>query len=146
MGVHAQRAQIRSTVNQATSIADNSLGLVFRPTTWSARHDGARGRSGHARLGGRLNPSGFDSVTLWSPDAEILYSTRAHRQQLGAERDRIREALKGNPQTQNIGGTFSVMVPMALHSGVGTPAAVELTTPAGPIIAAPSPGARTRCS
>ena len=141
MGVHAQRAQIRSTVDQATNIADNSLGLVFRPDDLAALAATERAADLDTRVSAAvLDPSGFDSVTLWSQDAQILYSTQGRiGNTLEAERDRIREALKGNPQTQNIGGVFSVMVPMALHSGVGTPAAVELTTPAGPINAAPQP-------
>ena len=43
---------------------------------------------------------------------------------------RIREALRGKAQTSDRGGEFSVMVPLQLHSGVGEPTAVEMTTAA----------------
>jgi uncharacterized coiled-coil DUF342 family protein len=141
MGVRAQRAQIRSAVTQATTIADNSLGLVFRPDDLTVPASTERASELDTRVASSvLNPSGFDSVTLWSQDAQILYSTQGRiGNTLEAERDRIREALRGDPQTQNLGGVFSVMVPLALPSGVGVPTAVELTTPSGPINAAPQP-------
>ena len=141
MGVRAQRAQIRSTVDQATTIADRSLGLVFRPEDLAEPVSSARATDLDTRVASAvLDPSTFQAVTLWSQDGQVLYSTQGRiGNTLEAERDRIREALKGNAQTENVGGTFSVMVPLALHSGVGLPTAVELTTSAGPIDAAPQP-------
>ncbi len=141
MGVRAQRTQIRSTINQATAIADNSLGLVFRPDDLAAPSSTERAAELDTKVASSvLNPSGFDSVTLWSQDAQILYSTQGRiGNTLEAERDRIREALRGDAQTQDVGGVFSVMVPLALPSGVGMPSAVELTTSSGPIDAAPQP-------
>ena len=123
MGVRAQRSQIRSAVDQATTIADRSLGLVFRPEDLVAPVSSARAADLDTRVAAAvLDPSSFQSVTLWSQDGQVLYSTQGRiGNTLEAERDRIREALKGDAQTQNIGGTFSVMVPLALHSAWACP-------------------------
>ena len=141
MGVRAQRAQVGAVVEQATNIADRSLGLVFHPDDLAAPVSSARAADLDARVAAAvLDPSSFQSVTLWSQDGQILYSTQGRiGNTLESERDRVREALRGIPQTQNIGGTFSVMVPLSLRSGVGLPTAVELTTSAGSINAAPQP-------
>jgi hypothetical protein len=141
MGVRAQRAQVGAVVDQVTNIADRSLGLVFHPDDLTAPVSSARAAELDARVAAAvLDPSSFQSVTLWSQDGQILYSTQGRiGNTLESERDRVREALRGIPQTQNIGGTFSVMVPLSLRSGVGLPTAVELTTSAGAINAAPQP-------
>ena len=141
MGVRAQRAQVGAVVDQATNIADRSLGLVFHPDDLTAPVSSARAADLDARVAAAvLDPSSFQSVTLWSQDGQILYSTQGRiGNTLESERDRVRGALRGIPQTQNIGGTFSVMVPLSLRSGVGLPTAVELTTSAGSINAAPQP-------
>ena len=49
-----------------------------------------------------VDPSDFDTVTLWSPEAEILYATEEGRigNQLDGERERIRAALRDEPQTR----------------------------------------------
>jgi chromosome segregation ATPase len=141
MGVRAQRAQIASTVAQASAIADNSLGLVFRPDDLTAPSTTERAAELDSRVASSvLNPSVFDSVTLWSQNDQILYSTQGRiGNTLEAESDRIRNALRGEPQTQDVGGVFSVMLPLSLPSGVGLPTVVELTTPSGPLHAAPAP-------
>jgi len=141
MGARAQRSQIRSVVDQATTIADRSLGLVFRPADLSAPVSTSRAAELDTSVASAvLDPSSFQAVTLWSQDAQILYSNEGRiGNTLEGERDRIRAALRGDAQTQDIAGTFSIMVPMTLRSGVGLPTAVELTTSAGAIDAAPQP-------
>ena len=69
-----------------------------------------------------IDPSDFDTVTLWSPEATILYATEEGRigNQLDGERERIREALRGEPQTRAGGGALSVMLPLTFESGVGS--------------------------
>ena len=95
-----------------------------------------------------IDPSDFDSVTLYSPEGTILYSTATSRigTQLPGEKDSIKEALRGVPLTSEFDGTLSVKLPLRFRSGVGGPAVVELTHPDAPIASAAGPGGRTRCS
>ena len=66
----------RTTVDQATEIADNSLGLVFRPEDLAAPVPAARATDLTTRINSVVtDPSSFDSVTVWSQDGQILYST-----------------------------------------------------------------------
>ena len=141
MGFRARGAATKSVVDQATTIADRSLGLVFRPEDLSAPADAQRATDLDERITAVvLDPSSFDSVTLWSQDGQILYSTQGRiGNTLDDEKGRIGEALRGKAQTTDRDGTFSVTVPLQLRSGVGDPTAVEMTTSAATIDAAAGP-------
>jgi hypothetical protein len=141
MGARARNTAIKTTVDQATEIADNSLGLVFRPEDLAAPVPSSRATDLTTKINSVVtDPSSFDSVTLWSQDGQILYSTNGRiGNSLDGERDTIREALRGKAQTSTDGGEFSVMIPLQLHSGVGEPTAVEMTTAATPITSASGP-------
>jgi hypothetical protein len=58
---------------------------------------------------------------------------------LPGEIERIQGALRGEPQTRDADGTFSVMLPLRFRSGVGEPAVVELSRPNTPIATAAGP-------
>jgi hypothetical protein len=141
MGVRARDAAVKTTTDQASMIAGRSLSLVFSPEDLTAPVSSTRATALDARVASVvLDPSTFDSVTVWSSDGRILYSTGGRiGSTIDGEKDRIRNALRGIPQTQSSGGSFSVMVPLRLPSGVGEATAVELTTPATPIDGAPAP-------
>ena len=141
MGARARNTAIKTTVDQATEIADNSLGLVFRPEDLTAPVPSSRATDLTTKINSVVtDPSSFDSVTLWSQDGQILYSTNGRiGNTLDGERDTIREALRGKAQTSTDGAEFSVMIPLQLHSGVGEPTAVEMTTAATPITSASGP-------
>ena len=141
MGIRVHNSATVSAVEQATTIADRSLGLVFRPEDLNAPVSSTRAGDLTERVTSVvLDPSSFDGVTLWSQDGQILYSTEGRiGNTLEGERERIRAALRGKAQTQSSDGTFSIMVPMSLRSGVGEPTVVEMTTPSAPIDAAPAP-------
>jgi hypothetical protein len=142
MGARAASAQERTAVDEAQTIADRSLGLVFRPDDLLGPASQARASDLTDKIGAVVvDPSNFDGVTLWSEDGEILYSTDQGLigNTLDGQRDRVREAIKGKAQTQINDGTLSIMVPFSLRSGVGDPTAVELTTSAAGVTAAPGP-------
>ncbi len=142
MGARSRSAALEDTVTQARAIADGSLSLVFRPDDLDAIASDARADLLTDQIGTVvIDPSGFDTVTLWSPDAEILYASEEGRigNRLEGERDRIRTAIRGNPQTRVSNGIVSVMLPLHFESGVGGPAAVELTTSDQPVAAAGGP-------
>ena len=141
MGVRAREGAIKTVTDQASTIADRSLGLVFQPTDTTAPVSSARATALDARVAAVvLDPSTFNSVTVWSTDGRILYSTGGRiGSTIDAEKTRIHNALHGDPQIQSSGGSFSVMVPLKLPSGVGEPTAVELTTTSSPIDGAPAP-------
>ena len=142
MGARARSAALENAVTQAKAIADGSLSLVFRPDDVDGVAADARADMLSDQIGSVvIDPSDFDTVTLWSPTAEILYATEEGRigNQLDGERDRIREALRGAPQTRVSDGSVSVMLPLRFESGVGEPATVELTTSDDPVEAAGAP-------
>lgn len=142
MGARSRSAALEDTVTQARAIADGSLSLVFRPDDLDAIASDARADLLTDQIGTVvIDPSGFDTVTLWSPDAVILYASEEGRigNRLEGERDRIRTAIRGNPQTRVSNGIVSVMLPLHFESGVGGPAAVELTTSDQPVAAAGGP-------
>lgn len=141
LGVRARNTAAVSAVEQATTIADRSLGLVFRPEDLAAPVSQTRASDLTGRITSVvLDPSNFESVTLWSQDGQILYSTEGGiGNTLEGERDRIKAALRGKAQTQSADGNFSIMVPLALRSGVGDPSVVEMSTSSAPIDAAPAP-------
>ena len=141
MGIRAKSAAIATTEAQATTITDSSLTLVFRPDDLDAAATGDRVTNLTDQVDTVvLDPSDFDGVTLWSPEGTILYSTDEGRigNRLDGERDRIREALRGKPQSSVANGEISVMVPLKFASGVGEPAVVELTRTDAPVAMATS--------
>ncbi len=142
MGARSRSAALEDTVTQAGAIADGSLSLVFRPDDLDAVASDLRADILSDQIGRVvIDPSDFETVTLWSPTAEILYATEEGRigNQLDGERERIRSALRGNPQTRVADGVVSVMLPLRFESGVGGPASVELTTSDEPVAAAGGP-------
>lgn len=131
MGTVARNGALEDSVTQARAIADGSLSLVFRPDDLGVIASDVRAEMLSDQIRSVvIDPSSFDTVTLWSPSAEILYATEEGRigNRLDGERERIRVALRGNPQTRAFGGVLSVMLPLRFASGVGEPAVVELTT------------------
>ena len=142
MGARSRSAAVEDTVTQAKAIADGSLSLVFRPDDIDMIASDVRADMLSEQIRSVvIDPSDFDTVTLWSPNADILYATEAGRigNRLDGERERIRAALRGNPQTLVADGIVSVLLPLQFESGVGGPAAVELTTSDDIIEAAGSP-------
>ncbi|MEX1265135.1 MAG: hypothetical protein WEE66_14580 [Actinomycetota bacterium] len=142
MGARSRSAALEDTVTQARAIADGSLSLVFRPEDLDAVASAERADALTDQIGMVvIDPSNFETVTLWSPNAEILYATEEGRigNRLDGERDRIRAAVRGNPQTWVADGIVSVMLPLHFESGVGGPASVELTTSDEPVAAAGGP-------
>ena len=142
MGIRAKDAVVTSTVSQVQTIADNSLTLVFKPADLSGPASDERAAALRDQVAASvLDTSPFTAVTLWSQDGHILFSSDVGRigTSLPGMRDRIKSAIKGDAQTQDIDGSFSVMAPFQLPSGVGNPAAIELTRPDDPIAAAPGP-------
>jgi chromosome segregation ATPase len=142
MSVRARHNAESQAVDQARTIADRSLSLVFQPADLSGPVDAARSASLSQEIQSTVvDPSDFDVVTLYDPEATILYSTELGRigNQLMGETDRIREALKGDAQTEDVGGMFSIMLPLRFRSGVGGPAVVELSRADGTIAGAAGP-------
>src|SRR6266576_3875584 len=121
MGVHARHSARDQIVHQAQTMADSPLTPQMQAIV--------------------IDPSDFDSVTLYSPEGTILYSTATSRigTQLPGEKDSIKEALRGVPLTSEFDGTLSVKLPLRFRSGVGGPAVVELTHPDAPIASAAGP-------
>ena len=142
MGSVARNAALEDSVTQARAIADGSLSLVFRPDDVDAVASDVRADLLSDQIRSVvIDPSSFDTVTLWSPSAEILYATEEGRigNRLDGERERIRVALRGSPQTRVSGGVLSIMLPLRFESGVGGPAVVELTTADEHVAAASGP-------
>src|SRR6266516_3662508 len=142
MGVHARHAAQAQIVHQAQTITDSSLTLAFTPADLTGPASAARASQLTAQIQSIvLDPSDFDSVTLYSPEGTILYSTATSRigTQLPGEKDSIKEALRGVPLTSEFDGTLSVKLPLRFRSGVGGPAVVELTHPDAPIASAAGP-------
>jgi signal transduction histidine kinase len=142
MGVHARHSARDQIVHQAQTIADSSLTLAFTPADLTGPATAERASQLTAQIQAIvIDPSDFDSVTLYSPEGTILYSTAASRigTQLPGEKDAIKEALRGVPLTSEFDGTLSVKLPLRFRSGVGGPAVVELTHPDAPIASAAGP-------
>ncbi|HUL86394.1 MAG TPA: hypothetical protein VLX89_12855 [Actinomycetota bacterium] len=142
MGSKARTSARDEIVHQAQAITDSSLSLAFQPSDLSnpATADRANALSDDIKSI-VLDPSDFEEVTLYSPEGTILYSTQTSRigNNLPGEKDSIKEALRGIPQTTDFDGTLSVMLPLRFRSGVGPPAAVELTHPDTTVAAAAGP-------
>lgn len=142
MGVHARHSARDQIVHQAQTITDSSLTLAFTPADLTGPASAERATQLTAQIQAIvIDPSDFDSVTLYSPEGTILYSTAASRigTQLPGEKDSIKEALRGVPLTSEFDGTLSVKLPLRFRSGVGGPAVVELTHPDAPIASAAGP-------
>jgi signal transduction histidine kinase len=142
MGTRARSAAQARASEQAQVITDSSLTLVFRPDDLERQVSGDRARELARSIDDVvLDPSNFETVTLFSASGQVLFSTEdgaiGHR--LAGERDRIRDAYRGEPQARLLDDTLSVMVGLQFPSGVGDPAAVELTRPADDIAAAAGP-------
>ena len=142
MSMRARSTAEERAVEQAQVIADSSLTLVFRPD--DLQHDASPERI--RELADSiddvvLDPSDFDTVTLFSSSGEILFSTEDGNigQRLAGERPRIRDAFRGEPQSRLIDDTLSVLVGLRFPSGVGSAAAVELSRPADDITGAAAP-------
>jgi hypothetical protein len=142
MGVRAKRNAEAMVVSQAHAIADSSLSLLFEPSDLTAPVGADRAAELSSQIKNVVvDPSDFDVVTMYSPEGTVLYSTEEGRigNELPGEKDQIREALKGNPQVSMYDGTVSVLLPFTFRSGVGSPAAVELTRSDAPIASADNP-------
>jgi len=142
MGVHARHAAQDQIVHQAQTITDSSLTLAFTPADLTGPASAERASQLTAQIQAIvIDPSDFVSVTLYSPEGTILYSTAASRigTQLPGEKDSIKEALRGVPLTDEFDGTLSVKLPLRFRSGVGGPAVIELTHPDAPIASAAGP-------
>ena len=142
MSIRARATAEERAVEQAQVIADSSLTLVFRPD--DLQHDASPERI--RELSGSiddvvLDPSDFETVTLFSSSGEILFSTEDGNigQRFVGERPRIRAAFRGEPQARLIDDTLSVLVGLRFPSGVGSTAAVELSRPADDITGAAAP-------
>ncbi len=142
MGVRATNAARAQVVQQAQTIADGSLNLAFTPTDVVAPVSPDRSFELTEQMQAILiDPSDFEDVTLLSPEGTILYSTQQSRigNELPGEIERIKDALRGAPQTRESDGTISIMLPLRFRSGVGEPAVVELSRPITPIANAAGP-------
>jgi chromosome segregation ATPase len=142
MGVRAKRNAEDMVVSQARAIADSSLSLLFTPSDLTAPVSTARATELSSQIKTVVtDPSDFDQVTMYSPEGTILYSTDPGRigNELPGEKDQIKEALKGTPQVSLYQGTVSILLPFQFRSGVGAPAAVELTRSDAPIASADNP-------
>ena len=142
MGVRAKRNAEDMVVTQARAIADSSLSLLFEPSDLTGVVSDARATELTSQIKSVvIDPSDFDLVTIYSPEGTVLYSTDPGRigNELPGEKDQIKEALKDTPQVSMYQGTVSIMLPFEFRSGVGAPAAVELTRSDAPIAAADNP-------
>jgi hypothetical protein len=142
MGLRARSAAEERAVEQAQVIAESSLTLVFKPD--DLRRDASPERIrelSHSIDDVVLDPSDFETVTLFSGSGEILFSTEDGNigQRLAGERPRIRSAFQGQPQARLVDNTLSVLVGLRFPSGVGNTAAVEMSRPADDITGASGP-------
>jgi signal transduction histidine kinase len=142
MGLRARSTAEERAVEQAQVIADSSLTLVFRPD--DLQHDASPERIRELSRSIDdvvLDPSDFETVTLFSGSGEILFSTEDGNigQRLAGERQRVRAAFRGQPQARLVDHTLSVLVGLRFPSGVGSAAAVELSRPADDITGAAGP-------
>src|ERR687888_1483332 len=80
MSVHARHSARDQIVHQAQTITDSSLTLAFTPADLTAPASSERASELSSQIQAIvLDPSDFDSVTLFSPEGTILYSTAASR-------------------------------------------------------------------
>ena len=142
MSLRARSTAEERAVEQAQIIADSSLTLVFRPDDLQHAATPERIRELARSIDDVVvDPSDFETVTLFSASGEILFSTEDGNigQRLAGERQRIKSAFRGQPQARLVDHTLSVLVGLRFPSGVGNPAAVELSRPADDITGAAGP-------
>ena len=142
MSTRARASARDEIIHQAQAITDSSLSITFQPNDLSEPATAARATQLNSSIQAIVvDPSDFEDVTLYSPEGTILYSTQTSRigNNLPGEKDAIKEALKGVPQTKDFDGTMSVLLPLRFRSGVGPPAAIELTHPDATVAAAAGP-------
>ena len=142
MSMRARSAAQVKAVEQARVLVDSSLTLVFRPDDLQRPASAARARELSRAIDDVvIDPSDFETVTLYSGSGQILFSTQdgniGHR--LAGERSRIRGTYDGPPQAKIEDDTLTVMVGLHFPSGVGDTAAVELARPAEDIAGAAGP-------
>jgi hypothetical protein len=146
-GSYWMSARARSTsrdraVEQAEDLVQSSLTLVFRPDDLQRDASAERIRELSRAIDDVVfDPSDFETVTLFAPTGEILFSTEDGNigQRLTGERERIRAAFRGRPQAQLIDDTLLVTVGLRFPSGAGTTAAIQLSRPADDIAGAAGP-------
>src|SRR5919106_1486820 len=142
MSVRARATAQERAVEQAEDLVESSLTLVFRPDDLEGDASSDRVRELSRAIDDVvLDPSDFETVTLFASSGEILFSTEDGNigQRLTGERARIRAAFRGEPQARLVDDTLSVTVGLRFPSGVGTAAAVELSRPAEDIAGAAGP-------
>jgi hypothetical protein len=142
MGMRARDTARDDGAAQAEALVDSSLTLVFRPDDLQHAASADRIRELSRAIDDVVfDPSDFESVTLFGATGEILFSTEDGNigQRLTGERDRIRAAFHGAPQTRLVEGRLLVTVGLHFPSGAGTTAAVELSRPADDIAGAAGP-------
>jgi hypothetical protein len=142
MSMRARSAAQVKAVEQARVLVDSSLTLVFRPDDLQRPASAARARELSRAIDDVvIDPSDFETVTLYSGGGQILFSTQdgniGHR--LAGERSRIRGTFNGPPQAKIEDDTLTVTVGLHFPSGVGDTAAVELARPAEDIAGAAGP-------
>jgi hypothetical protein len=142
MSLRARSTAEERAVEQARVIVDSSLTLVFRPDDLQHPASSTRIRELLRAIDDVvIDPSDFETVTLYSGGGEVLFSTEdgniGHR--LNGERSRVRASFNGPPQPRIEDDTLSVMVGLHFPSGVGDTAAVELARPAEDIAGAAGP-------
>src|SRR4029453_11021550 len=111
MSVHARHSAQDQIVRQAQTITDSSLTLAFTPADLTAPVSADRATQLSSQIQAIvIAPSDFDSVTLFSPEGTILYSTATSRigTELPGEKDALKDALRGVPVTTDFNGTLSV--------------------------------------
>lgn len=142
MSLGARSTAQERAVEQAEDLVESSLTLVFRPDDLQRDASPERIRELTRAIDDVvLDPSDFETVTLFAPSGEILFSTEDGNigQRLSGERPRIRTAYRADPQARLVDDTLSVMVGLHFPSGVGSTAAVELSRPADDIAGAAGP-------
>ena len=142
MSLRARNDATRQIVDQAKTLSERSLTLVFTPEDLDAPVDTERAATLAQQITTTvLEPSDFTAVILYGSDGTILFATDVGRigTQLAGEEGRIREALKAVPQTRLTADDFSVLVSFRFPSGVGQAAGVELTRSNAPITGAAAP-------
>ncbi|MEX0985619.1 MAG: hypothetical protein WD096_11320 [Actinomycetota bacterium] len=142
MAMNARSRATEDVVGQAWSIAEGSLTLAFTPDDLAAPVSPERASELTTQIQAIVvDPSAFDDVTVYSTDAEILYSTRESliSSDLPGLRDDIRDVLRGNAHITSGEGSIGVLLPLRLRSGLGGDAVVQLSRPDDVINAAPGP-------
>lgn len=142
MSLRARSTAEERAVEQAEVIVESSLTLVFTPEDLTRDAPPERIRELARSIDDVvIDPSDFETVTLFAGSGEILFSTEDGNigQRFIGERPRIRAAFRGQPQAWIADDTLSVLVGLRFPSGVGGTAAVEMSRPADDIAGAAGP-------